>query len=754
MIKKILQKIFKSILFETILVFMIFLSLINASFSIVYNLKLLEDINLFFSFLFCTELVIRYYIYEDKKRYFKTFWLDWIASIPWSVVLLFLSYSLHIPMASMKFFRIFRLLRILRIISIGRSEIGKRLSYRLKKQLERSLPSQLTLLSFISFVCIIIFTIAFKVVKKDYSIGESFYFSIITLISSDSIFEVYDASVIIKTLTLILSFLGIILFNGILIAVIVTQIMDYFIEIRSGKGSVIEKNHFIIIGEHPLVHFLIKEFDNYSKTENKKITITLLKENIDDNLRNSILKENNIDLVIRCGNGYNPEHLEMISLNKSKSVIVLGNFFNSTYQNESITVKTFLTIKRVKELSKKFTPDIFYCVNEKVKKRYMYNQDLSRYHNFDISFFSAKIMVATLINPLKLPIFKELFSFNGNEVHFNNAEKLKGLSFGDLFNNFDNIILLGIERENSVHILPDLEEQIKEGDRILTISESDEKVEESIKKILFLMAKNTFLKNTKETKKSFDIINENKNIDYNINAVIIGVNEKLPHIIEELKKINSSILIVDNQTRESFFEWYKLETGLLIPETVKYISCNFRKLHEIQEVLSLGDYNSVIVLADQDKLDMDEGLIDADTIYKILKIKQLKEREELDKEITLVAEIMSKDSEYAVNSIPDVSFVMSPQILGQLMCIFMIEPKMQDLLRQLVQKGGIDIEIIDYNEEKTINFKQLLSKLIFEKKIGIGYIRDKEIYINPDKNTIIKNKDKIIVMMHGDKGLF
>ncbi len=750
-LRVIIRKIFSSIYFEILLFLLITASIFSAVFSLLFSIKYIEYVNLLFCIVFCVELCIRLAVAEDKTRHLKDFWADWIASIPWDYIGVFLFSGFSLPLVWMKFFRFVRLTRMIRIVSILRSNTMKRVSYLFKKQLEKSLPNQFLSLALVSLISVTVFAVGFYLLNTGRPFSESLYFSLITLISSDSIYDVYNKPLSIKLLTLTLAFLGIVLFNGVLIAIVVTRLTDYLNSIREGKGLVMEKGHLLILGDHPLVPFLVEELDLYCKTENKKISVVLLREEMNEDIRTTLSSSNLIDLIIRCGTSYNPHHLEMISLKYACSAIVLGNPHHSKYQNDSTIIKSCLTIRQIQLSSKTFSPKVFFSVNDKLKNRYLNECNQALSYNFDLHFFSAKILVATLINPYKLSVFKELFGFGGSEFHLVSAEKLTGTPFYRIYDNFKYGIPIGIERDGTLEVLPSHEEIIRSGDRLIAIAESGLHVEKSIKALLS-PADRSVESSMIPNGTAGSTLQFKREDTPKVNAAIIGINDKLPHIVEELLKIDSTITVIDNQSEESFINVYRTETGVPPPASVHYQECNFRKLHEIQSITRLKECNSVLILADQDNVNTDFELIDADTIYKVLKMRQLKKRNEISESISIVAETISPNSEKALHSIPDVTFIMTPKILGQLAGMFMIEPSLRGLIGSLVQKGGtgMDIEIFKYTEAFEKPFSRISRAYIVSGIACIGFIRKHETKLNPERETIIIPGDLLIVIIKGE----
>jgi len=146
---------------EILIVFLIILSILAAIFSIFVNYTWLEKLNYGFSFFFCFELMLRFTVRSNTRSYFKTYWLDWIASIPWDLLLLLTLPKLAASFFWVRIFRIPRVIRILRIVSLQKSNALVRINYQIKKQLERNLINQMLILTFISIAFVVVFTFFF-----------------------------------------------------------------------------------------------------------------------------------------------------------------------------------------------------------------------------------------------------------------------------------------------------------------------------------------------------------------------------------------------------------------------------------------------------------------------------------------------------------------------------------------------------------------------------------------------------------------
>ena len=104
-----LTRFFRVRLVENILIVLILFSVIVALVSIFADIVVFELLNLVFIGFFFVELSLRFFTYEQKgrsriTRYVKDWWVDWLAVIPWELVLL--------PFVSVAAPQLLRLLRL------------------------------------------------------------------------------------------------------------------------------------------------------------------------------------------------------------------------------------------------------------------------------------------------------------------------------------------------------------------------------------------------------------------------------------------------------------------------------------------------------------------------------------------------------------------------------------------------------------------------------------------------------------------
>ncbi|KGE71473.1 ion transporter [Spirochaeta lutea] len=661
-----LARLFRSLTFELVIVFLILASVVFAGASFFTDLPWLEQANLGFSLFFCFELSLRFLAAENPRKYWKSYWLDWVASIPWDFILLTLTPTAGLPVVWLRLLRLPRIARILRFISIGRQGIGRRAIYHIKKQLEKSLPRQFLMLAALAGSLYLLFGFVFSQIK-DETIVDPYYFSLITLMSSDSIFEVAQGGSGIRTATIILAFLGMILFNGILIAIIVSRITEYLENVRSGRGRVEERNHLIILGWHGFVKYLTQELELYSRTEGQQITLVLLVEEISQDITDLAQNNTLVDVVVRRGRGYNQQDIDHISLSRARAVFALGH--GSLSENNSVVLKTLLTMESI--LSSKGTdhpwesapprrslagtwPHIVANLPEGTLETYLPEFPGDSVITFDPFFYSAKILASVVRTPELYQVYTELFSFDGSEFYGCRAGNLAGLRYCDLPGVLPGIQLCGLLENNQIRLIPP-QDTVLQADHTLLVLGQSRKVSEAA-------FRNHSVQRGTSTQPVISPLQTHQPSKSGLEVAIIGVNPKIPFIVEELLKHKCRIHVIDDQSKGDFNAWYEMTTGGKPPRDLHFIPYSFHGRSPLNLSLELQSLDRIIILADESAGQGEPGKVDADTIHKLLKLRKLIRDLGFSKDCQIVAEIMAPESE-GLSNLFSVNFFKSRAII-------------------------------------------------------------------------------------------
>lgn len=679
---------------EGALLFLISASVLAAIASILFDHLFLERLNLFFSALFSVELTARFFTYGGKEKdYIRDWWMDWAATIPWDV---FLSFLFPGGGASMlRLLRLPRIFRLLRFRRLKKSEATRWLSYRFRRLMEVSIWRQSLTLLLVSLVFVWVFTLLLDRVGMTSDHGGNFWFSLITMISSDSIFEMQGQDSVVKGLVLLLSFIGIVLFNGILIAIIIGKLMEYLAEMKDA-GEVREQGHILLLGWNECIPHIVDELESFCVSERKPpVKVVVMGETPPSPSGWPVVPKSHVKVITRTGSFQNEDALERISAHRASAVIAFGESSSdrklSERLNDPIVTRTLLSLEtllgdRRKHGRKHGSPVII--LNYLDLGNSLHVTDFLRPFGtentrifFNPLFFTGRLISSMCLNPHAEDIFNELLTAEGNEFHYVRPSIGPGMIWRDIAGAFPKSVPVGYRDGNGeLRMVPFPDEPLPEDAGIVVLSEN------SWDSALF----NPPSPGERQDNQGPSLCCPMGSLPSG-SLVIVGVNPKLPFIIEGLGRLAMRITIADNQTEAEFAAWYAEYSRTPLPGGVLFRECRFRSEEEVRLAIDIAGTDRIILLADGHLLNAaTPDRIDAETVSKLLMLSRLIGQEGRE-DIRLIVETLTVDSEVVVRNIRNCSNVIGPLTIGRLLTTFALQPEFEPVFRALIQFGDIDI---------------------------------------------------------------
>ena len=723
------DRFFRNPAVERVLLYLIALSVAVAGASFIFDAHILEVANLFFSLLFMTELTARAFSYRGRKReYLADWWMDWIASIPWDAFLFVLFPGGGASM--LRLLRLPRIFRLLRFRRLKRSAGARMVSYRFRRLMEISIWRQALTLLIVSLALVWVFSFLLDGLGLRSSHGGNFWFSLITMISSDSIFEVKGQDGVVKGAVVLLSFIGIVLFNGILIAIIIGKLMEYLAAMKNG-GEVWEREHIILLGWNECIPHMVDELEAYCITErHKPVKVVVMGEETPHSGQWPPSRLH-VRVITRTGSFQNEEALENLSAHKASAVVVLGDGAPdrklSERLNDPVVTRTLLSLETLladKGRKREDRPVIILNYLDLDNSLHVTNflkpfgQEFKRVF-FNPLFFTGKLIASMCVNPHAEEIFNELLTSEGNEFHISRPPIPSGTQWRDVVGAFPLAVPVGYQNgDEGLRMVPFPEETLPDQSAIVVLSEND------WDGALF---NSKALAKKKNARDGLSLCRPSADVGAGT-LVIVGVNPKLPFIIERLEKLAGRIVVVDNQTEGEFRDWYDEYSRTPLPEGVYFKECRFRSEEEARAAIRVDSADWIIILADGYLLNASTpDRIDAETVSKLLMISSLLEAEG-DREVRLIVETLTVDSEVVVRNIRNCSNVIGPRVTGRLLTTFAIQPEFEPVFRSLVRFGDLDIvchpakEVLSgWEEGEPVTFGELLA-LPLRGAIPLGWV--------------------------------
>jgi hypothetical protein len=675
----------------------IILASFSALFSVIWDYPALEALNLFFSVLFAIELLLRFFTYGvsrgsgGKAAYFRDWWVDWVATVPWDRLLL-LVVSVTAPQA-VRLVRLVRLARVLRFRHAGRNGFLLLARYRLRRLVEGSMPRQLMVLALFSAFVVGSFAILFNVLGTEFGHGSNLWFSIISMFSSDSLFEVEAQTNGVKALVLVLSSVGIVVFNGILIAIIIGSLMTNLEELKKGHGEVREKGHVLLLGRSEFVPHILNELNTYCVVErirSKRVVVMQYSSGMNDLPSAASLPR--IEVIPRVGGAWSSESLDRLSLKEAMGVIVFGGVsesYDDQRFNDALVTKTLVSINSLLRTCppEKDAPSVVLHYSDASRTLYArgyLERGEARVQPvfFDPVFYTAKLISCLCANPYSYAIYNELLSAEGSEFHSVRLSLPGGAPFGSLMLLFPMGIPMGFRNGGACNLVPSDDQIVPDGSDVLVLAPSSYDARR-------------IDAGPRECHSADKPLPPLKLED---GVVIVGVNDKLPRIVEGLQRQGRrKILVIDNQSGGSFAQWYSArrctdEQALLNPPA--FAECHFRSASEIGSAITFDRVSTVVILADGLLLNSaTPEQIDADTFSRLLMIQHLLETSGKGRteDVHLIVEVLTRDTEAVVSEFKHCSHIVGPLFIGRLLTTFMLYPHLEESFRRLLQTGDVDI---------------------------------------------------------------
>lgn len=623
---------------------------------------------------------------------------------------------------------------------------AEKFAYLLQKQLSKSVGRQLTFLIFLVVLLVFIFGSIFYLLGVNFSQGNVFWFSILSLLGPDSLYTIDKETSLIKGISLFLNFIGIIIFNGIIIAIVVSTIHSYFDEIRRGTGKVYVENALVILGWNGLIPAILAELNIYCKTESKKVTIVILTESPSVEYEQLIKINRYVEILFRTGSVYKISDLKRINIIKAKSILAFYDGAKkelaSSLEQDSYIIKTFIALKSLIGNAENTNIPILLNFNEIQNSSYLKYLESKETIFFNKNYYNAKFISLLLFNPAYYSIFHELLSYEGNEIYFYKIN-LAGKKFSDAIVGFVSAIPIGIRRNGKIILVPSHDFYFESNDEIIFITNSEKSIqykESELKKELTLDTESY-----KEEKEEGEVI------------AIVGMNSRILYVIEEFEKIGKKIYIYANE-RE--IKWKSRITSLNSKQEheIFIYPCEFISESEIMERIPLERFDKILVLAPEQNA-IDEKTIegDTDTLFKILKLIHLKKKNPEVYRYQILCEIENPENEDIVRKIPESNFnyVLGNLIVSKILTMELLNKGILEIYEQLLQKGGVDIEIkplLNFFAQK-VEFQSLKENIYGQKRIILlGYIESEtnKILLCPEADNIICPQDQLIYLIESE----
>ena len=260
-------------------------------------------------------------------------------------------------------------------------------------------------------------------------------------------------------------------FSGTIIAFLAAKISNFINNLKKGLSSVIDTNHYVIVGWNSSIFKVFEEIKIANKNKSKPTIVCFNgMDNIKMNTKINLEYPNQkgIRIITRSGNIYSPQDLARTNMINSKSVIILYDTILPNFNIETTILASKTNFKN------HTTPLIVQMENDSnipLLSEIMENQVYPIHKNKIISNVTSQ----SIRNKHISAVVMDFLDYDGDEIYFLPVNKLLGKSFKQAMVMLSEVTLIGIKTKSEDVILnPDKNYIITKDDLLIVIAADDD----------------------------------------------------------------------------------------------------------------------------------------------------------------------------------------------------------------------------------------------------------------------------------------
>lgn len=527
-----------------------------------------------------------------------------------------------------------------------------------------------------------------------------------------------------------------------LIGILSSAIEGKLEDLRKGRSRILESSHTVILGWSEQIYTVVSELIAANANQKNSCIAILSRQDkveMDEAIRDRAGKDEKTRIVCRSGDPMEMADLSRVSINTSRSIIILSP--EDSDDPDAEVIKMILAITNHPERRR----DPYHIVAEIRNPR---NVEIARIvgkEELEIvqtGEIISRIIAQTCRQSGLSVVYTELLDFGGDEIYLKHFPELIGKKYGEVLGAFNKNVLMGIRSAGKpAQLNPPMDLALRAGDELVLVAEDDDRI--------FLDGKEMINRER--------IVAEPDLIVHPEATLLMGWNWKASRIIRELDNYvpaGSSLVVVASGEGIS-------EKNSSIATELKNLSLKFiegditdRKL---LESLNLTAFDHIILLCYSDTLDSQKA--DARTMMTLLHLRDIEQKMQVD--FKIVSEMLDiRNRNLAEVSEAD-DFIVSDKLISLMLAQVSENKTLNSVFEDIFDPEGSEIYLKPVSSyvqiETPVNFYTIVESARLRGETAIGYRVDTEakratlaygIHLNPDKAEDIKftSKDKVILL--------
>lgn len=510
-------------------------------------------------------------------------------------------------------------------------------------------------------------------------------------------------------------------------------------ELRRGRSVVIEREHTLVIGWNASIFTVLEELITANANRKDACIVVLSSEDktvMEEAIRERIVDPQSTRIVCRSGSPTEPADLEMVGVDFARAVLLLAP---ERPDADIQVIKAMLAI--------------LHDPNRRQRPHHLV-AELRHEKNYGIAKMvgrgEAEIVVASdLISRITVQtcrqsglsvVHTELLDFGGDEIYFADTDQLVGMKFGDVLQLYRSSSVIGLVTHDGPSVLPDLDQRIEPGDRIIAISADDDTVVPTLEPVPIDEAA---------------IVAPPRAPASPEKTLLLGWNERARGIVRGLDAYvaagsTMTVVALEGQVAEVHAILPSLERTAV---TVVPAEMSDR---EVLDRVDAPSFDHVIVLS-SDELDAEAS--DARVLVTLLHLREI--GEQVGKDLAIVSEIRDVRNRRLAEVTDADDFIVSDKLVSLMMCQIAENKELHGVLADLFDPDGGEIYMrpaTDYVAAgSTVSYATIVESARRRGEIAIGFRLNAEarsaetaygVRVNPPKVTrvTLSADDKVIVV--------
>jgi len=490
-------------------------------------------------------------------------------------------------------------------------------------------------------------------------------------------------------------------FSGTIIAFIAAKISNFINNLKKGLSSVIDTNHYVIIGWNSSIFKLFQEIKIANENQSKP---TILCFNGMDNIKMNTKinldfpNQKNLRIITRSGDIYNPQDLARTNMSKSKSVIILDDTILSNFNIETTILASKINLENHNiPIIVQMENDTNIPLLTEITKNKVYPIHKDK--------IISNITSQSIRNKHISAVVMDFLDYDGNEIYFLPLNGLQGKTFKQAMLMLSNVTLIGIKTQtDNIMLNTDKDYIILENDLLVAIAEDDDTT------LQFSNAQNV-----NEMLNALEVSRDSFTYKEKLSIFILGwskLGQQITNKTVPFLSKNSEIHFAYRDNLIHAAPKISTQHNLNVKSTVLTHNQNL----EIQQILTKQSFDVILIVGYDDVLPQEVS--DTDSLLLNFYIRSILDKQKNDKHTRIIIQLNDGTKEELIPKNKYNELIVSDTLSSLMISQLAENPSLWVVFEELFSLKGLKINVssvLNYLENKKITkLKTVILQLILK----------------------------------------